>query len=155
MHERAQVRVVEIEHVRAHAVHERRVQAVEALAAADYARLRRAREGRQGCERAVDRFVMRPAERAAHVVNQRADRLAPGGGGYVLRSRVDDEACERARDLHQSTLMFAARTTFVHLSRSVRTNAAACSGLLPIDSKPVASSRCFTSGATSSFDVSP
>ena len=72
MDDGAQVRVVEVEHVRADAVHQRGVQDVHALLAAEHAGLRRPGEGRQRADRDIDGFVPRPAHGAAHPVQQRA-----------------------------------------------------------------------------------
>jgi hypothetical protein len=94
-----QVRVVEVEHVRAHAVHERRRERVQALTPPEDGRLRRAGKWREGGDRAVERFVTCPAERAADPVDDRAAGFFQDGFGNVVGPRLYDVARQPARDV--------------------------------------------------------
>ena len=60
MNDGLQMRVVEVEHVRADAVHQRRVHDVQPLAAPEHGRLRRSGERRQRRDRAIHRLVPEP-----------------------------------------------------------------------------------------------
>ncbi len=77
MDDRAQMRVVEVEHVRADRIDERCVEYVEPLAPAEHGRLRRPREFAQARQRGIDGGIVAAAERAAEPVKQRALRLVP------------------------------------------------------------------------------
>jgi hypothetical protein len=68
-------RVVVVVDVRADAVHQRGEQRVEPLGASEHARRGRSGERTERAQRDVDRFVAGAAERAADVVDQRAQRF--------------------------------------------------------------------------------
>ena len=91
-----QVRVVEVEHVRADAVHQRRVQDVQPLAAAEHRGLRGSRERRERGDRRIERLVTRAADRAAHPVEQRALRFLPDRLGKIVVAHRQDVAGERS-----------------------------------------------------------
>ena len=83
-----QVRVVEIEDVRADAVHQRGVQHVHAFVAAEHGGLRGPGEWRERGDRDVDGLVARSADRAADPVQQGAGRLLAHGGREIFRRAV-------------------------------------------------------------------
>ena len=75
MNHRAQVRIVEVERVRGHAVEQRGMQDVDALAASENACLRWPEEGFERGERVFDSRMAGRADRAAHPVQDRALRF--------------------------------------------------------------------------------
>ena len=92
-----QVRVVEIQHVRADAVHQRRVQDVHALAPSEQACVRRAGEGSKRANGDIDRLVLRATDRAPGPVEQRPAGLAPDWRRQVFRPGPHDVGGQRAR----------------------------------------------------------
>ena len=93
--------VVEIEHVRAHAVDEGRVQDVETLAPAQHCGLGWAGKRRHRRQRALDGFMPRTADRATEPVQQCPCGLMAHGFGDVLVARSGQVPGERAGD-HQA-----------------------------------------------------
>ncbi len=79
-----EMRVVEIERVRRHAVEERRMQDVDPLVPSEHARLRGADERGERRQRTVHRLVARRADRAADPVEYRALRFMHDGRRDVL-----------------------------------------------------------------------
>src|SRR3954465_9857940 len=79
-----QVSVVEVLDVRRGRVDESRAQHIEALAAAEQARLGRPRERAQHAERVLDGGIVRAPEPAAEEIEQRALALVAYGGGNLL-----------------------------------------------------------------------
>ena len=95
---RLEVRVVEVEDVRADAVHQRRVQHVHSLAPAEHRGLRRTRERRQRADGGIERLVARSAHGAAGPVEQRPLRFLPDRRRNVGIGGADDVAGQGARD---------------------------------------------------------
>ena len=85
-----QVGVVEVEHVGAQAVEQRRMQRIDPFRAAQHRRPGFSHEGSQGLQRDVHRFVARAAHRAAHPVEQRARGFAAHGVGDGAKLRLTD-----------------------------------------------------------------
>jgi hypothetical protein len=90
------VGIVEVEHVRAHAIQQRRARDVQPLFTAEKGCLRRPRERSDSGERPVDRFVPSGADRAAEPVEQRTLRFVAHGSGNARVFRLDDIAGEDA-----------------------------------------------------------
>ena len=94
-------RVVVLVHVRADAVQERGVQRVEALRAAEHARVALARERGERCDRDVERGLDAAAERAAEIVDDRALRFVLHVARDRVERAVDDIGRERLGDGHR------------------------------------------------------
>ena len=75
MNDRTEVGVVEVEHVGAHSVGERRVHHVEAVFTSEDSGLRRSGERGEGRKRPLHGFMMRSADSAGHPIEQRARRF--------------------------------------------------------------------------------
>ena len=95
MNHRAQVRIVEVERVRGHAVEQRGMQDVDALAASEDAGLRWPQEGLERGERVFDSRVAGRADRAAHPVQDRTLRFVRDFNGKVGGPRFEHEARKR------------------------------------------------------------
>ena len=97
--DRAGVRVVVVEHMRADAVQQCRMQHVDLLVPAVQRRHRRTEAGCEPAQRIADRVGLRTADRAAHPVDQCARGFVVERRRYRVRRAVDDEPCQRACDV--------------------------------------------------------
>src|SRR6188472_1397317 len=84
--------------VGADAVQERRMQRVEALAAAEHACVALARERAQRSDRDVERGLDAPAERAAEIIDDRALRLDAHVAWNAIEGAADDIRRQRLGD---------------------------------------------------------
>ncbi len=96
-----QVRVVEIEDVRAGAVQERGQHRIDSFAPPEHRRLRRPRELNERGEGAVYRLVPASAYRAAHPVEERPRRLVPDFLRDVTIVMRNYELCECLGNFHK------------------------------------------------------
>ncbi len=92
-----EMRIVEVERVRCHAVEQRRVEDVEAFAPTQHGRLRRSREERQRSDGALRRIVVRGPDRAAEPVEDRSLGFPPHAFWQLVRVGVRDKAGEGER----------------------------------------------------------
>jgi len=79
--DRARVRIVEVQNVRADAVNERSMQGIETFGPPENGSLRRACERTHGGKRALDGLVSCTADRTPQPVEERACRLVAHGVG--------------------------------------------------------------------------
>ena len=96
MDHRLQVRVVEVEDVRADAVEQGGAEDVDAFAAAEDAGLGRAAERTERANRDIDRLVAGRTHGASEPVEERAHRVCANRRRQVTGFRGDDVAGERA-----------------------------------------------------------
>ncbi len=109
MDDAAQMRVVEIEHVGAHGVHQRGVERIELFAAPEHRRLGVAGKRLHAGEQSVDGHVATAAQRAAEPVENRAGGFMAYGNRNVGELRGNEETRELLCDgihgrLHPSVL---------------------------------------------------
>jgi len=102
MDHRAQMRVVEVEHVGAHRIEERRGERVGAFAPADDGRLRRAETIGECREQNLHRFVAAAAERGGEEIDERALGFVPHSLGHVFGAVRGEEPRQLFGDLHGS-----------------------------------------------------
>jgi hypothetical protein len=96
-----QVRVVEVQHVRADSINQRGVQDIHPLSSAEQARLVRSRERSERPYRDLDGFMLRAADRAARPVDERAARLGAHGRRQIAGTGFEDVGRERASDVRR------------------------------------------------------
>ena len=94
-----EVRVVEVEHVRAHAVQKRHGERIHPFAPADHRGLGRAGKRGERGNRVVESLVTRAAKRAAHPVDDGAPRLAHDRRRDVFGTSTDNVARELTGDV--------------------------------------------------------
>ena len=99
-----EMRVIEIEDMRADAVDERSMHDIEPFAAAEHRSLRGSGKRRERSQRDIDGLVMRPTDCAAKPVQDGAHGLVLHRLCNVAVLRINDKLRERFGDFHMRIL---------------------------------------------------